>query len=278
MQQIINFLIRNKTFLLYLLLLSISFVFTIQSHSYHKSKFINSANFLSGGVYNSVNNISEYFKLNEQNALLQQENNTLRTLIYNTTRKNDSIQITYTDSTNISATTYAFTPAVVIKNSYSATDNILLLNKGKRDSIKQDFGVITPRGVLGIVDRTSKKYATVISILNTNSRISAKLKHTNHFGSLLWDGKSPYTVQLKEIPKIAPIKQGDTITTSGLSAIFPKGIPIGTITDFTLDHSKNFYTINVALFNDMTNVEHVYIIENKDQPEIKRLLNPTSDE
>ncbi|HAI16674.1 MAG TPA: rod shape-determining protein MreC, partial [Xanthomarina gelatinilytica] len=74
MQQIINFIIRNKSFLLYLLLFSIAMVFTIQSHSYHKSKFINSANFLSGGIYNSVNNVSEYMHLRKQNELLQQEN------------------------------------------------------------------------------------------------------------------------------------------------------------------------------------------------------------
>ncbi|RSK39937.1 rod shape-determining protein MreC [Mangrovimonas spongiae] len=276
MQQIINFLIRNKTFLLYILLLSISLVFTIQSHSYHKSRFINSANFLSGGIYNSTNNISEYFNLKTQNTILQEENNNLRMLIHNGEKQNDSIQITYIDSTSFGIA-YKFTPALVIKNSYSATDNILLLNKGERDSIKEDFGVITPKGILGIIDQTSKKFSTVISILNTNSRISAKLKHTNHFGSLIWNGKSPYTVQLKEIPKIAPVTQGDTITTSGLSAIFPKGIPIGTVTDFSLDNAENYYTINVKLFNDMTNIEHVYIIENKDKNEINNLLNPTDE-
>lgn len=272
MQQIINFLIRNKTFLLYLLLLSISLVFTIQSHSYHKSRFINSANFLSGGLYKSVNNTSTYFNLKNQNKILQDENNTLRTIIHNTSKQNNSILTSYIDSTRFNIA-YKFTPAVVIKNSYSATNNIILLDKGKRDSIKQDFGVITPKGVLGIVDQTSTKFSTVISILNTNSRISAKLKQTNHFGSLVWNGNSPHLVQLKEIPKIAPIKQGDTITTSGLSAIFPKGIPIGTVTDFFLDSAENYYTINIKLFNDMTNVEHVYIIENKDQKEINQLLN-----
>ncbi|WP_338731616.1 rod shape-determining protein MreC [Mangrovimonas cancribranchiae] len=276
MQQIINFLIRNKTFLLYILLLSISLVFTIQSHSYHKSRFINSANFLTGGIYNSTNNISEYFNLKTQNTILQEENNSLRMLIHNGEKQNDSIQITYIDSTSFGIA-YKFTPALVLKNSYSATDNILLLNKGHRDSIQQDFGVITPKGVLGIVDQTSKKFSTVISILNTNSRISAKLKQTNHFGSLIWDSKSPHIIQLKEIPKIAPVKQGDTITTSGLSAIFPKGIPIGTVTDFSLDNAENYYTINVKLFNDMTNIEHVYIIENEDKDEINNLLNPADE-
>ena len=149
----------------------------------------------------------------------------------------------------------------------------MLLNKGKKDSIRQDFGVISSKGIVGVIDNTSKKYATVISVLSTTSHISAQLKKSNHFGSLVWNGKSPYFVQLTSIPKIAPIKKGDTIITSGRSAIFPKNIPVGTIEDYNLDASENYYTIEVRLFNDMTSLEHVYIIENKDIDEINMLLN-----
>jgi rod shape-determining protein MreC len=154
---------------------------------------------------------------------------------------------------------------------------VLLLNKGKRDSIKQDLGVISSEGLVGIIDNTSKKYATVISILNKTSRISAQLKKSNHFGSLIWNGKSPYLVQLTEIPKIAPIEIGDNIVTSGRSSIFPKDIPIGTIESFNLDAAQNYYVIDVKLFNDMTSMEHVYIIENKDVSEINALINNTNE-
>ena len=268
MQQIINFIIRNKTFLLFLLLFSISLTFTIQTHSYHKSKFINSANFLTGGIYNSVNNISEYFDLKTQNEILIEENNRLKSLLYNRENENDSIQL---DSTLLSSP-YHFTTASIIKNTYASSKNVLLLNKGSKDSIKQDFGVITSKGIVGIIDNTSKHWATVISILNTSSKISAQLKKTNHYGSLTWNGKSPYFSQLVDIPKIAPVKVGDTIITSGNSLIFPKGIPVGTIHDFKLDAAENYYEINVKLFNDMTNIEHVYIIENVNAPEANNLL------
>jgi len=67
MQQIVNFLIRNKNFLLFLTLFCLSLFFTIQSHSYHKSKFINSANVISGGTYNVMNNINQYFNLKDEN-------------------------------------------------------------------------------------------------------------------------------------------------------------------------------------------------------------------
>lgn len=273
MQQIINFIIRNKSFLLYLLLLFIAIVFTIQSHSYHKSRFINSANFLSGGIYKSVNDVNEYVNLKTQNEILQEENSKLRSALIN---KTDTINQFYIDS-SYSGISYKFSPAIVIKNSYSLNNNVLLINKGKRDSIQQDFGVISSKGIVGIIDNTSQKYATVISILNTTSRISAKLKKSNHFGSLIWNGKSPEFIQLTEIPKIASISKGDTVVTSGRSTIFPKNIPIGTIEDYQLDAAKNYYTIHVSLFNDMTSIEHVYVIENKDAEELISLINTTNE-
>lgn len=270
MQQIINFIIRNKTFLLFLLLFVISIIFTIQSHSYHKSKFINSANFLTGGVYNSANKVTQYFNLKSQNDILSEENNRLKSLLFNAENVKDSIS---TDSVWFKAN-YNFSSANVIRNSYSATDNYLLINKGKNDSIKQDYGVISNKGIIGIIDKTSNNYATVISILNTTSRISAQLQKTNHYGSLTWNVKNPNIVQLTDIQKNANVTIEDTIVTSGRSSIFPKGIPIGTVKNFKLDVAENYYEIDVKLFNDMTNIEHVYIIENRDIEEITNLLNP----
>lgn len=269
MQQIINFILKNKNFLLFFLLFGISLLFTIQSHSYHKSKFISSANFLTGGVYNSINNINGYFNLKSQNNLLSEENRRLRFLLHNAKIKTDS---TFIDSLRFN-TPYRFYNAHIIKNSYALTTNFLTINKGYKDSIKQDFGVISSKGIIGIIDKTSRSYGTVISILNTTSRISAQLKKTNHFGTLKWDGRSPEFTQLIDIPKVAPVKIGDTIVTSGRSSIFPKGVPIGVVDDFKLDQAENYYEINVKLFNDMTNIEHVYIIENVNTVEINNLFD-----
>ena len=140
------------------------------------------------------------------------------------------------------------------------------------------MGVITSKGIVGIIDNVSNNYATVQSILNTNSQINAKLKSSNHFGSLVWNTKDPNMVQLIDIPRLAPVKIGDTITTGGRSTIFPKGILIGTINDFTLGKDENYYNLNIKLFNDMTNLEHVYIIENTDAEEIKLVEKGKEDE
>ena len=151
------------------------------------------------------------------------------------------------------------------------TNNYLTLNKGERDSIFEDFGVITSNGVIGIIVNSSKGYSRAISLLNTQIRVNAKLKKSEHFGSLQWDGKDPAIVSLIDVPKQAPVAVGDTIITGGLSTIFPKGIPIGEVVDFNLDVSQNYYRISVALFNDMTRLNHVYIIENLNRDEILNL-------
>lgn len=271
MQHIINFLIKNKNFILFLVLLCISLLFTVQSHSYHRSKFINSANWLSGGIYEKANGISSYFNLKSENERLVEENRQLKNILYN---KKDSLStIQFIDSTSY-PTNYLFRAAKITKNSYSNPNNTLLINKGSNDSIATDMGVVNSNGVIGRIDNVGGSHATVVSILSSISKINAQLKNTNHFGTLTWDGKNPNIVQLEDIEKLAKFAANDTIITGGNSTLFPKGIPIGIVKDFQLNTTENLYNINVQLFNDMTNLEHVYIIENLHREEIDNLLAP----
>jgi rod shape-determining protein MreC len=133
------------------------------------------------------------------------------------------------------------------------------------------MGVITSKGLVGIIDKTSSKYARVISILNIKSKINAKLKKSNHFGTLEWNGKNHRSVQLHDIQDLVKLVKGDTVVTSGYSSVFPENIPIGRIESFQLNETKDLYIINVVLFNDMTNLRHVHIIENLDLEQLKTL-------
>ncbi|SHI84177.1 rod shape-determining protein MreC [Aquimarina spongiae] len=270
MQQIINFLIRNKHSLLFLLLFLLSLIFTIQSHSYHKSKFVSSTNFLSGGIYEWQRSVKDYFKLRNENKRLLTENEMLRNQL--SALGVDSVATQYLDTTNFDKP-YTFIKARVIKNDYSKSDNYLLIDRGAKDSIIPDMGVITDKGIIGIIENTSKNYSRVISILNSNSRINAGLKNSDQYGSLVWNGKDPNTLQLETVPRQAVLKEGDTIITHGRSTIFPRGIGIGTIANYKLDENKSYYLIDVKLFNDMTNIGFVYTIKNRDTEEIKNLEN-----
>ena len=269
MQQIINFIFRNKNLLLYLFLLFISIALTIRSHSYHQSKFFNSANSISGGLYNASNNVTTYFNLEKENQKLVQENMRLRSILFNK-EYNQEVQI---DSTKFDSTliTYKIIAARIIKNSYSNLDNYITINKGSKDGVIQDMGVITPDGILGIVENTSQNFSQVQSILNRKSNLNAKIKNTDNFGSLVWNTKDYNIVQLIDIPRRIPVKVGDTILTGAASSIFPENIPIGTIKGWNLDVSKSSYSIDIALFNDMSNIKNVYLVHNKDRAEIELL-------
>ncbi|MFS4494377.1 rod shape-determining protein MreC [Maribacter sp. 2308TA10-17] len=268
MQQIINFILRYKNFILYIFLMIVSLGFTIQSHSYHQSSFFNSSSWVAGNIYETSYGVTSYFDLEKENKKLVEENKWLRHQLFN---RKDSISVKL-DSVLM---TYAVTSGQVIKNSYANQRNYITINKGRKDSVKPDMGVITTEGILGIIENVSNKHATVQSILNENSNINAKLKNTDNFGSLTWDARTYNTVQLVDIPRLVPLVIGDTIVTGGMSSIFPENVPIGTIKKFDLNESKSFWNVEVSLFNDMTNIKNVYIISNADRAEIIELQEET---
>lgn len=253
--------------MLFLLLMVISLTLTIQTHSFHKSKVISSANFLSGGVYEKMNNVNEYFNLKIQNDELAKENARLKGLLFN---QKDTTKLPQVDSIQ-GIKKIDIIIAKVIKNSYNVHENYLTLNSGSKQGIKQDMGVINSLGIVGVIENTSANYSTVLSILNTTRPLNAKIKKSGHIGFLSWDGKNTGYVQLTDVPRLATVRKGDTIVTGGRSEIFPENINIGTIDKVYTDNESNFYTLSIRLFNDMTSLGYVYVIENKDTPEILEL-------
>ncbi|MDR0224143.1 MAG: rod shape-determining protein MreC [Myroides odoratus] len=277
MQQIINFFIKNSTKLLFLLLLVISFALVLRTHTFHKSSFISSANGVTGYVYENVNNLKEYMRLKTENDALVLENALLKKQAFNSAVVTDSVPVELPLLTT-QEDIYNVIVAKVIKNEFNTKENYLTIKGGEREGITKDLGVINSNGIVGIIQKSSTKYSTVQSILNAKSKINAKIKGSNHFGTLQWDGKSTGYVQLNDIPRLAELFQGDTIVTGGISDIFPENIPIGTIEKAYTTESSNYFTIEVKLFNDMTNLGYVYVIKNNDIKEIIELEEDTRNE
>ncbi|CAM3993597.1 rod shape-determining protein MreC [Flavobacterium antarcticum] len=258
--------------MLFLLLLGISLSLTIQAHSFHKSKVISSANFLSGGVYSQLNSIDEYFSLRSKNEELATENARLKSVLFN---RIDSLDLDKIDTIR-GIKKIDVIVSKVIHNTYNSPENYLTLNSGSNDGVAVDMGVINDLGIVGIIEKTSPRYSTVLSVLNIKSKINAKFKKSNHFGSLEWNGKNTGYVQLIDVPRLAStIRKGDTVVTGAQSRIFPENINIGTVYKIYIDDKTNYYTIDVKLFNDMTNLGHVYIIKNNEREELLQLENDT---
>lgn len=267
MQQIINFIIKNSYRLLFLLLLGISLTLTIKSHSYHRSEYVNSANSITGAVYKKINEVNEYLSLKEKNKDLASENALLKELLFN---KKDTLITSKTLFRN-DLNNYKVMVGKVVKNSFNVRENYITINAGSDKGLKTDMGVINDKGIVGIVEKTSANYATIQSVLNIKSKINAKLKNSNHFGSLVWDGRNVGYAQLIDVPRLASLRKGDSIVTGGNSDIFPENIPIGKIDKIFIDRKTNYYTINIRLFNDMTSLGYVYVIENKKKKEKQQL-------
>lgn len=230
-----------------------------------------SANAVTGYVYEQINSVEEYLSLKGQNEALASENAQLKKLLFNTQDTANRPPIDIPDAMG----NYKVIQSKVIKNSYNVHENYLTINSGRNQGVKEDMGVVSSLGVVGIVEKTSPGYSTVISILNLKFRLDAKIKKNNHFGTLTWNGKNTGFAQLIDVPRLATVKKGDTIVTGAESRIFPENIPIGTIDKVYIDKKTNYYTLDIRLFNDMTSLGHVYIIENKDRDEIIKLEEET---
>ncbi|PIE49424.1 MAG: rod shape-determining protein MreC [Flavobacteriales bacterium] len=269
MQQIIGFILKNKYFLLFFLLELVAITFVIKSHSYHHSKFVNSANAITGNVYTKLNNIKEYTKLKTFNQQLLDENARLKNLLANKDSDNLKPTVVQADSA-LYQQQFSYLPTKVINNQFNRNYNYLTINVGKSQGIRPDQGVANSKGILGITNTVSNNYATVLSILNNNSKINVKLKNSKHFGTLVWNGKNYNVLQLVDLPIQANISQGDTVITGGMSTIFPQGLPVGTIQDFKQE-ANAYSTVNIKLFNDMSAIGPAYVITNFDQEEIKEI-------
>ncbi|WKD84984.1 Cell shape-determining protein MreC [Polaribacter huanghezhanensis] len=258
-----------------MLLELIAVFFTINNNDFQKSKFISSANEITGGFYEKTSQISNYFNLKNQNDELMLENNNLKNLVEKYTSKADStVFISVIDSTKYHQK-YTYTAAKTYRNNYHNPNNILLINKGKDQGVYKEMAVVNSKGIIGITDKVSANYARVQSILNSNSKINAKLKNSFHFGTLVWNGQDYNIVQLEDLPRQANVKVGDTIITGGKSTIFPEGILIGTVQKINAQSNNN--SIDIKLFNDMSNIGYVYVVTALDKKEINTLIN-SSDE
>ncbi len=270
MKNLIHFIFRHGFIILFLLLEIVSIELLIQHNIYHRAGYIRFSHAVNGYISTRVIAFKDYLSLKKINNRLNIENVELRNTIARLT-------LLRADTTRIIEDTirkkqYRYIPARVVNNSVNKQYNYITIDKGSADGIRPEMGVATANGIAGVVHYVSPHYATVISVLNTRLKISAKIKKNNFFGSLSWTGTGTAEAILNEIPYHAPVAKGDTIVTSGYSVIFPENIYIGVISDYDADEG-NFYTIHVKLSTDFRNLSYVYIIENILAQEKQQLEN-----
>lgn len=265
------FLSRYNAFFFFIIFFTVGLVLTIRNNAYQRSVTFSSTNEIVGTAYKRLNVIKRYLNLTQVNDSLAAENAQLKTQLL-AIASIDSAQISTVKDT-VNHQQYALIAAKVIKNSIALTNNIITINKGGKDGIAKDMAVISPiKGVVGFVQNVSENFATIRPLLNQETAISVVLKKDNAFGSLVWgDDNFDYRkAYVKEIPNHYKVKVGDTIITSG-SGGFPRGIEVGKVTNTRISTGDSFMTLEIALFNNFSTLQFVYIVKDKFAEEVKSL-------
>lgn len=270
MRNFIELIIRYRNFLTFLVLEVVCFVLIIRNNPEQRRILFSSASLYTGKFFDVYASGLDYLDLKKENARLENENQKLKQAIQKLTGVDVIAIDTFLNDSQ--QPTYSYISAKIIKNSIINPDNLIAVNRGKAEGVDAHMGIIGHKGIVGITVAASEEYALAMSILHRQTRISAKLKSTDYFGSLVWRQDSdPTVMDLEDIPKHAKISIGDTVQTSGYSSMFPPGIPIGTVFQDSLQPGNNFYNIKVKLINDLSKTENVYVVKNFDQEEIKQL-------
>jgi rod shape-determining protein MreC len=282
MYNLIKFINKYYIIFWFLLLELIAGIFIVQNNQYHKAGFINSANFFTGTFYSLYSKFTIYVDLKHENKKLATENAFL---------KNKITHIEYTfipplmmDSVSDSSALvldslilkeskqFQYIPTLVVSNSINKKFNYLYINKGLKDGIKPDMGIIEPNGVVGVVVNSSNHYSVVMPLINEKSSISIKLKRQEYFGTLKWESGNPTKAKMIEVPNHVNLKKGDTIITSGYSQIFPKDILVGFVESTAKIEGSSFLDIHLKLSVDFAKLNHTYAVQNLESEELKSLI------
>lgn len=274
MHELFTFFARNSKWFVFAVYVVLSVMLLAGGDPYHRHLYLTSANSVTATVYEFSNNATGYFNLRERNTDLNRRNAELQSEVMalrEQLQRQAEIHATDTMPLDSGMMPFRFIVAHVINNSIARPYNYLTLNKGTLDGVRSEMGVIDASGVVGIVSVTGPHSARVISLLNPNFRLSCKLKGSDNFGSLVWDGRDPEIALLEELPRHTVYNPGDTVITSGYSAVFPPGLPVGIVMDDDYNDHENFFTLKVRLLSDFSALNDVQVVVSSLSAEAKSL-------
>lgn len=272
MNNLLNFLIKNSSWFVFIFYVIASCVLLFRNNPYQQSVYLTSANSATATVLKGYSNVTGYFGLRQVNDQLQNRNAQLEAEVIALKEQMGQLRLQLADSgivaTRNVTSPFSYVMARVISNSTTEPFNYITIDRGSADGIENEMGVVDHNGVVGVVNVVGKHAARVISLLNPDTRLSCKIRGSEHIGLLVWDAKSPRFARLQELPKHERYNKGDTIVTSGYSTFFPEGIIVGTVEYRIKDESDNFVSLRVRLASDFNHLTTVRAIKNARKPEL----------
>ena len=251
---------------LFIVLETIAIVMVVNGSVVQRYKVLGAVRSVESWFWARTSKISYYFNYKTENERLAAENLQLRQQLAGYA----AAQAELDSVVRIIEPDYTFIGATVIRNSVDKQHNYLILDRGEKEGVEPGMGVITARGVIGIVSAVSRHYSYVISLLNTEQSVSAKHAGSGAFGPMTWQGRDPGRALLAEIPVHVQVAPGDTVLSSGFSTIYPPDIPIGSVEDTHISQGSS-QELTVVLFEDFRSLHNVYIVRNNRGTEIQEL-------
>jgi len=255
MHNLLKILQQYSNFLVFIALEVAAFLLVSFNNVYPRSSLFSTANQTIAWQHEQIHSIKEYFSLRSVNEELAAENALLRSRI--ASLEDDSV-ITYH-------------PAKVVYMTTDRLHNYLTVNLGERDGVRRGQGVRNTEGAVGIIQTVGRNYSIVLPLINTRTNLSCRFLKNDYIGTLQWDGKDSRYALLADVASHMTVNAGDTIVTSGLSPVFPIGIPVGIVESSTLEKGASYHTIRVRLHTNFKRLNYVEVIHNSAQEELEKL-------
>ncbi|MDO4715105.1 MAG: rod shape-determining protein MreC [Bacteroidales bacterium] len=274
MRNLLDFVAKYYYWVLFILLEAVSMTLFFRCNSYQGSVWFTSANRVVAEIDRFYAQVAHYLSLQVNNAELTRQNTTLHVENEALRRKLSELTSDTTLAAKIVAEAlrgYTLIPAEVTSNDVRHRDNLIIINRGAADGVSPEMGVVSGTGVVGIVSKVSEHYAVVVPIINSKSSISCRVRGSQYFGYLKWQGGNPLLAELTDIPRYANPQEGVLIETSGFSAVFPPGIFVGRAVKIEDSADGLSYAMRVNLSTDFRRLQHVAVIATAYQPEVQKL-------
>ncbi|HEV7351167.1 rod shape-determining protein MreC [Telluribacter sp.] len=278
MLQLVEFLSRNRNFILFVLLEAFSFWLIVQNNSYWGATYFNTSNHYVAQVLAFSNSARDFANLKDVNAHLAEENVRLNQMVARLQQQQPTDAPAGYQPDSLFASRFAFRVAKVVNNETNRANNYITIDKGTAEGIRPGMGVISATGVVGKVRFCSEHYSVITSILHSQFMVSTRLVRSNEIGTAKWDGKNPEVIELVDVSRYMPVQKGDSAVTSNLNSVFPPGIMVGTVKNIGVRQDQTFYDIDLQLATDFRNLSYVYVVQNRLRPEQEQLQKRIEDE
>ena len=271
MRKLFEFIRSVYVVVLFVVLEALAVSYYAHSTHYTQARLLARSNQLAGGVHGLMAGVHRYFTLGSENRVLLDR---VAQLEERLARYEEVVAASRLDSClqGIGESKYRFAVAAVVANSINRQQNLITLNRGRQDGVVEEMAVLSPDGAMaGYVVDCTERYAVAMSVLNTSFRASGKLADAEYYGSIYWDGLDQNVVILGELSKYADPKPGQEVVTTGFSQYFPADVLIGWVESASLNETRTAYTVRVRLAAEMSRLNEVVLVGNRDFYEIRNL-------